>query len=109
MEDKDQRMVEACPIGFALAIAGDYFWKRLDDAQKKNVEAYLGSMNEKDMPNTNWYVASECLNFFEGYLRSVWPVIKLFYPLPPEPLPRQLIPTPRGASRLRENSRFFHQ
>ncbi|KAK7552233.1 hypothetical protein IWX49DRAFT_242084 [Phyllosticta citricarpa] len=54
MKDKDQRMVEACPIGFALAIAGDYFWKRLDDAQKKNVEAYLGSMNEKDMPNTNW-------------------------------------------------------
>ncbi|KAK8238290.1 hypothetical protein HDK90DRAFT_411673 [Phyllosticta capitalensis] len=54
MEDKDQRMVEACPIGFALAIAGDAFWKQLDEHQKKNVAAYLGSMNDKDMPNTNW-------------------------------------------------------
>lgn len=54
MEYKDQRMIEACLIGFALAIAGDYFWKMLDERQSKNVEAYLGSMNEKDMPNTNW-------------------------------------------------------
>lgn len=54
MEDKDQRMVEACPIGFALAIARKELWDPLSDAEKRNVEAYLGSMNDRDMPNTNW-------------------------------------------------------
>jgi hypothetical protein len=56
MEDQDQRMVEACPIGYTLAIANEKFWDPLSDAQKKNVETWLGSMNDKDMPNTNWYV-----------------------------------------------------
>lgn len=55
MEDQDQRMVEACPIGFALAVANEHFWDPLTEKQKKNVEAWLGSMNDKDMPNTNWY------------------------------------------------------
>ncbi|KAL5384056.1 hypothetical protein DPSP01_005532 [Paraphaeosphaeria sporulosa] len=54
MEDQDQRMVEACPIGYTLAIAHKDFWDPLTDAQKKNVETWLGSMNDKDMPNTNW-------------------------------------------------------
>lgn len=54
MEDQDQRMVEACPIGYTLAIAHKDFWDPLTDKQKKNVEAWLGSMNDKDMPNTNW-------------------------------------------------------
>jgi hypothetical protein len=55
MEDTDQRMVEACPIGYTLAIASKDFWEPLTDKQKKNVEAWLGSMNDKEMPNTNWY------------------------------------------------------
>ncbi|RMY97647.1 hypothetical protein D0864_04691 [Hortaea werneckii] len=54
MEDLDQRMVESCPIGFTLAIAGKDFWQPLTDQQKKNVEAWIGSMNDKEMPNTNW-------------------------------------------------------
>lgn len=54
MEDQDQRMVEACPIGFTLAVAHEQFWKPLTDAQKRNVEAWLDSMNAKEMPNTNW-------------------------------------------------------
>ncbi|KAH7073370.1 hypothetical protein FB567DRAFT_198425 [Paraphoma chrysanthemicola] len=54
MEDTDQRMVEACPIGYTLAIASKDFWEPLTDKQKKNVEAWLGSMNDKEMPNTNW-------------------------------------------------------
>jgi hypothetical protein len=57
MEDQDQRMVEACPIGYTLAIANKDFWDPLTDKQKKNVESWLGSMNDKDMPNTNWYGA----------------------------------------------------
>lgn len=54
MEDTDQRMVEACPIGYTLAIAHKDFWDPLEEKQKRNVEAWLGSMNDKDMPNTNW-------------------------------------------------------
>jgi hypothetical protein len=54
MEDQDQRMVEACPIGYTLAIAGKAFWEPLAEAEKKNIESWLGSMNDKDMPNTNW-------------------------------------------------------
>ncbi|KAF1941283.1 hypothetical protein EJ02DRAFT_512573 [Clathrospora elynae] len=54
MEDTDQRMVEACPIGFTLAVAGNEFWAPLTDTQKKNVESWVGSMNDKKMPDTNW-------------------------------------------------------
>jgi len=55
MEDLDQRMVESCPIGYTLAIAGKQFWDPLNDKQKDNVAKWLGSMNDKEMPNTNWY------------------------------------------------------
>ena len=54
MEDSDQRMVETCPIGFTLAIAGKHFWDPLTEKEKENVEAWIGSMNVKGMPNTNW-------------------------------------------------------
>lgn len=54
MENLDQKMVEACPIGFTLAIAGKDFWDPLTDEQKTNVANWIGSMNDKEMPNTNW-------------------------------------------------------
>jgi hypothetical protein len=38
MEDMDQRMVEACPIGYTLAISDKYFWEPLTEKQKKIVE-----------------------------------------------------------------------
>ncbi|PTB42236.1 uncharacterized protein TrAFT101_008671 [Trichoderma asperellum] len=52
--DNDQRMVEMCPFGFALAVAPD-LWKGLSAKERTNVENWLGnSINEKNMPNTNW-------------------------------------------------------
>lgn len=54
MEDLDQRMVESCPIGFTLAVAGKDFWDPLSDKEKSNVAVWIGSMNDKEMPNTNW-------------------------------------------------------
>ena len=54
MEDRDQRMVEACPIGFTLAIAGKCFWHPLTEIERTNVADWIGSMNGKEMPNTNW-------------------------------------------------------
>lgn len=54
MEDLDQRMVESCPIGFTLAIAGKQFWEPLSEQGKQKVAQWIGSMNDKEMPNTNW-------------------------------------------------------
>ena len=54
IEDIDQRMVEMCPLGFALAIAPHVFWDPLTDTQKANVEKWLTSINAREMPNNNW-------------------------------------------------------
>ncbi|KAG9252313.1 uncharacterized protein F5Z01DRAFT_676192 [Emericellopsis atlantica] len=52
--DNDQRMVEMCPLGYALAVAPE-IWDKLTTEERGNVEAWLGnSINEKTMPNTNW-------------------------------------------------------
>ncbi|CZT50191.1 uncharacterized protein RSE6_11131 [Rhynchosporium secalis] len=52
--DNDQRMVEMCPMGFTLAVA-PVFWESLNEKERANVEKWLGnSINEKNMPNTNW-------------------------------------------------------
>ncbi|RYP12645.1 hypothetical protein DL767_011180 [Monosporascus sp. MG133] len=48
--DNDQRMVEMCPLAVAPAI-----WESLNEKERGNVENWLGnSINEKNMPNTNW-------------------------------------------------------
>ncbi|KAL4750764.1 hypothetical protein BDW72DRAFT_108663 [Aspergillus terricola var. indicus] len=54
IEDLDQRMVEMCPIGFSLAVAPHVFWNPLTDKQKENIARWLASINEREMPNTNW-------------------------------------------------------
>ncbi|KAH6893189.1 hypothetical protein B0T10DRAFT_437033 [Thelonectria olida] len=52
--DNDQRMVEMCPLGFALAVVPE-IWDSFSEKDKANVETWLGnSINEKNMPNTNW-------------------------------------------------------
>ncbi|KAK5993688.1 hypothetical protein PT974_07124 [Cladobotryum mycophilum] len=52
--DNDQRMVEMCPLGFTLAVAPE-FWNSFSATERENVENWLGnSINEKNMPNTNW-------------------------------------------------------
>ena len=54
MRDKDQRMVECSPIGFALSVAREHIWDPLPDEGKRHLEDWLGGMNDKEMPNTNW-------------------------------------------------------
>ncbi|EIN09320.1 hypothetical protein PUNSTDRAFT_126290 [Punctularia strigosozonata HHB-11173 SS5] len=54
MRDRDQRMVECSPIGFALAVAGREMWDPLSEEAKENVGRWLNVMNTKEMPNTNW-------------------------------------------------------
>lgn len=54
MRDKDQRMVECSAIGFAIAVAKERLWDPLSDDAKTRFETWLGGMNDKQMPNTNW-------------------------------------------------------
>lgn len=54
MRHKDQRMVECSAIGFSIAVAREKLWDPLSPEAKANVEQWLGGMNDKEMPNTNW-------------------------------------------------------
>jgi hypothetical protein len=54
MRDRDQRMVECAPIGFAIAVAGREMWDPLSEAERENFGRWLNVMNTKEMPNTNW-------------------------------------------------------
>ncbi|CDO76195.1 hypothetical protein BN946_scf185037.g18 [Trametes cinnabarina] len=54
MRNKDQRMVECSAIGFALAVAREHIWDPLPAEGKRHLEDWLGGMNDKEMPNTNW-------------------------------------------------------
>jgi hypothetical protein len=54
MRDRDQRMVECSAIGFCLAIAKEHIWDKMSAKGQHNLERWLGGMNDKRMPNTNW-------------------------------------------------------
>ncbi|KAF9078718.1 hypothetical protein BDP27DRAFT_1207213 [Rhodocollybia butyracea] len=54
MRDKDQRMVECSAIGYALSVSGKELWDPLSEEAKENIGNWLGGMNDKEMPNTNW-------------------------------------------------------
>ena len=54
MRDKDQRMVECSAIGFAIAVAKEQLWDPLPAEAKLSFENWLGGMNSKQMPDTNW-------------------------------------------------------
>jgi len=64
MRNRDQRMVECSAIGFAIAVAKEKLWDPLSDDAKKNFEDWLGGMNDKEMPNTNWLWFRVRGNFF---------------------------------------------
>lgn len=54
MRDKDQRMVECSAIGFSISVAKDKLWDPLSAEDKEHLSRWLGGMNDKEMPNTNW-------------------------------------------------------
>lgn len=54
MRSKDQRMVECAAIGFSIAVAKEQLWDPLPLEAKTNFENWLGGMNDKQMPDTNW-------------------------------------------------------
>ncbi|KAI0065803.1 hypothetical protein BV25DRAFT_1596361 [Artomyces pyxidatus] len=54
MRDRDQRMVECSALGFAIAVARPQLWDPLGAEAQERVGQWLGGMNDKAMPNTNW-------------------------------------------------------
>ncbi|KAF8982581.1 hypothetical protein BDQ17DRAFT_1394045 [Cyathus striatus] len=48
------RMVECSAIGFALAVAKEKLWDGMSVEKREGLEKWLGGMNDKAMPNTNW-------------------------------------------------------
>lgn len=62
--DNDQRMVEMCPLGFTLAVAGEKFWRELGEKGRGDLERWLGnSINSK-----KWVFTFPCLK----EVRSLW-------------------------------------
>jgi len=47
MRNRDQRMVECSAIGYTLAVAKESIWDPLSPEGKKNLEKWLGGMNDK--------------------------------------------------------------
>lgn len=62
MRGKDQRMVECSAIGFSIAVAKEQLWDPLSKEAKEHFEQWLGGMNDKEMPNTNWLWFRVCLS-----------------------------------------------
>lgn len=50
----DQRQVELCAVGFALALVPEHIWEPLSEAAKKNVAAYLIHGRNQEYPECNW-------------------------------------------------------
>lgn len=51
---KDQRMVEMSPIGYLLAVAPEQFWERLSPKGQQNLAKWLGEINDKEMPDSEY-------------------------------------------------------
>ncbi|KAF5355434.1 hypothetical protein D9758_006426 [Tetrapyrgos nigripes] len=58
MTDKDQRMVECSAIGYFLGVTAEnglgHVWEGLGEKGQTALGEWLGGMNDKTMPNTNW-------------------------------------------------------
>ena len=54
---KDQRMVEMAAMGFTLAVAKKHIWDKLSDVGRDNLTAWLGGINGKDMPDSEFRFA----------------------------------------------------
>jgi hypothetical protein len=51
---RDQRFVEMASISLSLMIAPGVFWEPLPERHKVNLAAWLGTINEVELPPTNW-------------------------------------------------------
>lgn len=52
---KDQRMVEMAAMGYTLAVAREHIWDRLGEEGTQNLSRWLGGINGKEMPNSEYH------------------------------------------------------
>jgi len=57
--DVDQRMVEMCPLGFALIVAPKHFWEPLTDVEKENVTKWFTCINDREVCTNHHHVARD--------------------------------------------------
>jgi len=54
-EDSDQRLVEMAAIALSLLIARESFWDPLSPEEKKNLHAWLATIQTRKLPANNWH------------------------------------------------------
>lgn len=79
---KDQRMVEMSPMGFLLATSKENFWDKLpSDQDRDNIANWMGAINDKEMPDTNWLWFRVRRNFSSLQNPSEFPSLIFFLPV----------------------------
>ena len=58
----DQRFVEMAAIAYGMLFAPRILWDPLDDKAKKNLAAYLGRINDEELPVCNWILFAVLVN-----------------------------------------------
>lgn len=54
LDGKDQKIVEMTTLGLALAMAPEQVWDPLNEAEKRNLEAWLLKINDAPLAANNW-------------------------------------------------------
>lgn len=54
LDGKDQKIVEMTTLGLALAMVPEQVWDPLNEAEKKNLEAWLLKINDAPLATNNW-------------------------------------------------------
>ena len=58
----DQRFVEMAAIAYGMLFAPHAVWDPLDESAKKNLAAYLGRINDEELPVCNWILFAVLVN-----------------------------------------------
>ena len=58
----DQRFVEMAAIAYGMLFVPRILWDPLDDKAKKNLAAYLGRINDEELPVCNWILFAVLVN-----------------------------------------------
>ena len=58
----DQRFVEMAAIAYGMLFAPHVLWDPLDENSKKNLAAYLGRINDEELPVCNWILFAVLVN-----------------------------------------------
>jgi hypothetical protein len=60
--DSDQRLVEMASFGLALLLVPHEFWEPLDDQTRRQLAAWLATINRRKTPDNNWLLFRGIVN-----------------------------------------------